>query len=284
MRRVRRLLGYLPGCPAARDRRSLRLQSGGASPPRPGAVPAVNCAGCVVWPRGAGDGARLHICAPGMRAVDARADRCQPGGHERDQARPPDQESGAAQVFAVQAGGRGGCVSTERPPAGGGHAATAAATCGGTCSCRGRRQRRLSRRAPSLQHRLAYSRCPCPRRQCNLCYQPFHVLCGRSAGQALAFRLTDGEPLAFCGQHSAARFARRRDELIAGAPRDYHQGAEEYDDAVSKPGECGAASKSASVPRARRPRPLVCVASGRPPPDCRHRVRDAATAQHRPQQ
>ena len=46
------------------------------------------------------------------------------------------------------------------------------------------------------------------RRQCafGTCCRSFHVLCARGAGQQLAFRATDGEPLAFCELHSRPAF------------------------------------------------------------------------------
>ena len=48
------------------------------------------------------------------------------------------------------------------------------------------------------------------------CCTAFHVLCGRAAGQLLAFRRTDGEPLAFCRQHSTPAYEEVREALIEG--------------------------------------------------------------------
>ncbi|DBA66785.1 hypothetical protein WJX79_010198 [Trebouxia sp. C0005] len=54
--------------------------------------------------------------------------------------------------------------------------------------------------------------------QCSfgVCCRSFHVLCGRHAKAAAAFRHTDGHPLAFCMEHSKERYQRTREKLIAG--------------------------------------------------------------------
>ena len=46
------------------------------------------------------------------------------------------------------------------------------------------------------------------------CMRSFHVLCGRQGGQEFAFRIHDGEPLAFCAFHSKPAFANQRDALV----------------------------------------------------------------------
>ncbi|KAL3158682.1 hypothetical protein ABBQ32_011424 [Trebouxia sp. C0010 RCD-2024] len=54
--------------------------------------------------------------------------------------------------------------------------------------------------------------------QCSfgVCCRSFHVLCGRHAKGAAAFRHTDGHPLAFCVEHSRERYQRTRQKLVAG--------------------------------------------------------------------
>ena len=48
------------------------------------------------------------------------------------------------------------------------------------------------------------------------CLRSFHVTCGRAAGQHLAFRATDGEPLPFCGLHSKPAFSKMVEEMVDG--------------------------------------------------------------------
>ena len=53
--------------------------------------------------------------------------------------------------------------------------------------------------------------------QCSfgVCCRSFHVLCGRHAKAAAAFRHTDGHPLAFCVEHSRERYKRTREKVSA---------------------------------------------------------------------
>ena len=67
------------------------------------------------------------------------------------------------------------------------------------------------------------------------CCRPFHVLCGRAAGNLLTFRTTDGEPLQFCSTHSGERFAARRDAACDGV------------ESAAEPGEVPAAEPAELV-------------------------------------
>lgn len=51
------------------------------------------------------------------------------------------------------------------------------------------------------------------------------MLCGRTEGNLLTFRHTDGEPLQFCSIHSGARFQAAREALCEG--RDPFAGGQE---------------------------------------------------------